>query len=552
MPDIKTPSRLEFLTVNGARNQIKKDLGLTDEAAFTHLVVSRMLDHLDLSDDEIIEAVIDQGGDCAIDAFYIDEESSENRPVVHLFNFKHKRSEKDKNEAFPTGEIQKMFKHVSDLFVETYDPLSPPTYVNKLLNEKMKHYIALTETGEKIPKFKLIFCSNAGLPNRHGLEAIDEFLKQHKKPGENFSIEALGVSEVARLIQEEKPSVSASIKLDGPYMITDEQESSARVLIGRLPSVDLAELRETCGKELFDKNIREFIGITTKNVNRDIADSAKGSNAPNFYLLNNGITIVCKKFAASPGRYSPTVKLEEMQIVNGGQTTNTIWELHRLGQLNKEASILIKIIESADEGLLEQIPATTNNQTKVTNRDLKSNDHCQKLIEAALADLGYFYEVRKNKYQNKPKKKRVDGMRAAQAHFAMKFKNPHFSKNKRAELFGDFYDLVFSEETLHPEEILAAFLVHRKVTELNRQAPKDSRRTFGLADYHIVALMPHYGVQNLEHASDEQMVEKAYKKIVSVIQKGIKEEQKKQGEEFDARRYFIRPSTVGELENLTS
>ena len=134
--------------------------------------------------------------------------------------------------------------------------------------------------------------------------------------------------------------------------------------------------------QLYEKNVRRFLGSRGK-VNKGVQQTLRDS-PENFGLFNNGITIVVEEFRTIDEHH---FELEEPFIVNGCQTTRTIWEVchQRLeaggtGQ-NPELDgwrarastgiVVTKIarVGSDGEALLQDITRYTNSQNAVREKD---------------------------------------------------------------------------------------------------------------------------------------------------------------------------------------
>lgn len=134
--------------------------------------------------------------------------------------------------------------------------------------------------------------------------------------------------------------------------------------------------------QLYEKNVRRFLGARGK-VNKAMQETLK--SAPDqFGLYNNGITIVVADFNASGGK---NFNLVEPYIVNGCQTTRTIWEVcharleaggtgsnPELEEWRKRANegvVVTKVVKVGNEGemLLEAITRYTNTQNAIREKD---------------------------------------------------------------------------------------------------------------------------------------------------------------------------------------
>lgn len=99
-------------------------------------------------------------------------------------------------------------------------------------------------------------------------------------------------------------------------------------LLGVVSLTDLFDfLKEYRGKtgnldQIYDKNVRKYLGL--KRINKGIADTLY-NNPEKFGLYNNGITIVAS--SRSMSHDTATVTLTDPYIVNGCQTTRTIWQV---------------------------------------------------------------------------------------------------------------------------------------------------------------------------------------------------------------------------------
>jgi hypothetical protein len=62
----------------------------------------------------------------------------------------------------------------------------------------------------------------------------------------------------------------------------------------------------------------------------------------------------------------PIVKVKNMQIADGRQTTSTLPLTQVVGQLTPDVRVLLRICETQDLDLQDKIVLTTNNQNKIT------------------------------------------------------------------------------------------------------------------------------------------------------------------------------------------
>lgn len=153
-------------------------------------------------------------------------------------------------------------------------------------------------------------------------------------------------------------------------------------------------------KYIFDWNVRDYEGDV--EVNREIEASLAAPDAPEFWWLNNGVTIVCSHATAQ----FKTFVLDDVQIVNGLQTSVTVYRYLSGATPDDPArrrSILVRVIVTNDYRTRDQVIRATNRQTHVPVASLRATDEIQRDLEQYFLSRDWFYERRKNYYRNQGK-----------------------------------------------------------------------------------------------------------------------------------------------------
>lgn len=230
---------------------------------------------------------------------------------------------------------------------------------------------------------------------------------------------------------------------------------------------------------LFDSNVRDFMGLN--RVNEDIKATLEDIDSPDFWWLNNGITIL----ATSASVIGKSIKLEDIQIVNGLQTTESIFRFFESGGKDPlKRSVLIKVIVSSDDDVRDTIIRATNNQTDVELASLHATDKIQRDIEDILERHGLYYERRKNHYANfgHPPSLLISPLYLASGYLSLILKLPNkASKLKSKFMRSDFsYNKVFSEiTTLKVWPVIAKILKKTdEVLEMNRPTGSSAGQRF--------------------------------------------------------------------------
>ncbi|QSB02648.1 AIPR family protein [Methylomonas sp. EFPC1] len=195
-----------------------------------------------------------------------------------------------------------------------------------------------------------------------------------------------------------------------------------------------------------------------------------------FWYLNNGITITCDSFSYPKGKRAPIVELQNIQIVNGGQTSNALFEASKMApEKIEDVLVLLRIIETKSQPVSLAIAESTNSQTPIKSRDLRSNDDIQKKLEEAFEGMELFYERKLNQHSDKPRNLRIDALSSGQAHLAYSLELPEVAKKDRGRIFSDLYDQVFTDDLLADELFCALKVLN--VIEAKKKALQTSIRS---------------------------------------------------------------------------
>ena len=150
--------------------------------------------------------------------------------------------------------------------------------------------------------------------------------------------------------------------------------------IGVISGELLARIYEAEGQDLIQKNVRSFLQATGK-VNKGIKASLV-SEPQMFMAYNNGISTVADGIdideSHSSGDVVTITEITGWQIVNGGQTTASIYNAYKsklpLDQVNVQ--IKLSVIKKKDqaEDIIHNISKYANSQNKINMSDFNAND----------------------------------------------------------------------------------------------------------------------------------------------------------------------------------
>ena len=445
------------------RDQAKEQLNINDDSrlkslAFVYLCVKTMLD---LDAEDSFDCLTEGGGDFGVDAIHLTEEV-DGEFFVTILQGKYSRK-LDGNSNFPANGIEDMINAIRHIF----DPRAELGAINSRLKVKVEAARSLIQDGY-IPRVRAIACNN-GLKwkEEDGQRAIDR-----AGFGDQVEWEYVNHDVLVSILQRIKP-VDETIRLTGKAVVEDMNFS--RVCIGRVPVTEIATLMKTHGDRLLERNIRRYLGLHGNRVNEGIRTTLLSNNPTNFYFFNNGLTLVCSDFAYNALQSSDfQVKVENLQIVNGGQTCMTIFKTLEQMQaegkpLPNDASVLVRIykLPKDNQDIVLQITHATNSQNPVDLKDLRSNDQKQKQLEASIKELGYNY--RRKRMDTPAKSADITSGTTAEAVLAVWRHAPHQAKFLTREHFGKLYERIFTPD-LNGAQVVIAVLLYR-IAENHRKRP---------------------------------------------------------------------------------
>jgi len=459
-------------------------------AAFLFIVMKTVLD---LTDEEVIDCLTDGYDDFGIDAIHIgDVEDGEF--TVTISQGKYNNSLQDAaGDMFPEVEgVLRVLPTVRHLF--NWQSNIP---ANSLLAPKIEEVRSMVRDGLN-PQLRVLLCNNGLKWSNAAQSAIDNDAPQL---GGFVSWEHVNHDVIFAIQQAQKP-VNERVTLVGEAII--EAFDFCRIMVGRVSVAEIAALFNRHGDRLLERNIRRFLGLQGNRVNGAIASTLNdAADRPNFYFYNNGITIVCTKFAHTGASQTKdfTVQIDGLQIINGGQTCKTIQDtLSKMGTLPQDigrVSVMVRIYELPDnaDGMVRNITYATNSQNPVDLRDLRSNDAKQRSLEAAVAQLGFTYH-RHRSDDSLRRRTSISSAKAAEAILAVWRMKPFSAKYHGRDHFDKLYDRIFSDALTGAQAVIATLIV-RIAEAKRRRPPANSPACLAYGSFFAAMLMGKYLLEEL-------------------------------------------------------
>jgi len=455
------------------RQQAAEELRISEASrlkslAFVYFCVKTVLD---LEDDDAFDCLTEGGGDFGVDAMHISEEY-DGEFTVSLFQAKYKK-DLEGNANFPEAGVECLINAIKYLF----NPTAKLEHINQRLLAKVEAARSLIRDGY-IPQVRALACNNGLQWNAAAQEAIER-----TGFGDQVTWEHVNHERLVKILQASKP-VKDTLQLSGKAIVEDMDFS--RVLVGKISVAEIATLIERHGERLLERNIRRYLGLQGNRVNEGIRHTLTSNEKNNFYFYNNGITLTCDSFsynALQDGNYQ--VRVENLQIINGGQTCMTISktlketkqvDLVDLFSQNAQAYVLLRLYQlpNDNDDLVQKITYAINSQNPVDLKDLRANDDRQQRLELDIQQLGFNY--RRKRSDSSARSTDITSGVAAEAVLSVWQEKPQQAKFFAREHFGKLYDSIFTDQLNGAQVVLAVQLY--RIAENRRKRPENNDPDF--------------------------------------------------------------------------
>lgn len=244
-------------------------------------------------------------------------------------------------------------------------------------------------------------------------------------------------------------------------------------------------------ESLFESNVRGYQRNTpvnremraTLNPDSSADERIKKRSEMNFWLLNNGVTII------SSGRFKPLpprqLSIEDPQIVNGLQTSREIFNYYKdkKDTLNNDVrSVLVKAIPINDDVQRDVIIKATNSQNTMSSASLRATEYIHYSIESLFKRFDLYYDRRKgfHKDQGIPAAKIVSVSELVQSLVATVLHKPNDARGRPGDYISKDkeYSKLFKKDALPLSTYLKCVKIIREIDSflLQKKVEKGHQR----------------------------------------------------------------------------
>lgn len=305
---------------------------------------------------------------------------------------------------FVKDENRKEYYETLDLFITFYkneydynitkdDYTKSLNQIKRFINYALKGYIDYIDKSHKELNELIKIIENQGNSfDRINVYFLINGFSSHEK--ENIDIKDIDIFvhtwDISRLFKiNESNSIHEPIEID--FKTFAENRKGLQCL--QVPNIDemydcylaivpgeiLAKLYKEFSNELLESNVRAFLGQAGK-FNKGIRDTIR-SKPQMFLPYNNGITATAENVTTEIiDNQLVITKLNDFQIVNGGQTTASLYHTQKKFKEADLSKIFVQmkltVIKDKEQKNIEvpNISRFANSQNKVSELDLSSNN----------------------------------------------------------------------------------------------------------------------------------------------------------------------------------
>ena len=504
---------------------------------FSRKLVTQWLD-LDETSDEIF--CCDGSGDGGIDIAYLqrgdtNDDGTEEGDRWYLVQSKY-------GSAFTgTGTLLKEAQKI----IDTLDGKRP--HLSSITKDVLDLLCTFRAKASDRDKLVIVFATEEPLNDAEKRAMEDIRAVGRNRLGPLFDVEAVSLETIYQRILESNTYIR--IPLKAQLVLSDEE-----LLVGSVKLTDLYEFLKTYRAatgdldQLYERNVRRFLGTRGK-VNKAIKETLE-KEPERFGLYNNGITFVTEAFKSlNNGAY----ELSDPYIVNGCQTTRTIWEIlfkkldsggtgtnpemERWNVRLEKGMVITKIVRVGIQGknLLTKITRYTNSQNAVREKDFIALDSDFKKWATQMEEkYNVFLEIQRGGWDSRKALQRQNPNIPQFNEWVNAFdllkvygagwlgeaglaygKNPPFLPN------GTIFKRIFNNTDDSPrfelDDLYVALLLHKSAIDyqFGRNAKKDTRRQTKYLFYMVAVELLKYVMITAKIEQTEHEVTQCLKKILT-------------------------------------
>ena len=280
------------------------------------------------------------------------------------------------------------------------------THLSEIANKLMERLGTFRQQHSERDRIILVFATDSPI-SESDRQALNEIRFMGRQQfGDVFDVEDISLQTIWEDRDTSQPP-DISLPISGNFV-----DPTPGIRVGTIPLTNLYHFltayRDKTGNldQLYEKNVRQFLGGRRK-VNKGIKNTLL-DNPELFGLYNNGITIVVSNYSM---KSDGSCVLFDPYVVNGCQTTKTIWEVlgprldaggtgrsKEVDEWRKrvDQGVVVTKIVKGDNAQIDDITRFTNRQNAVREQDfIALSDDFRSWASAIANRYGIFLEIQR-------------------------------------------------------------------------------------------------------------------------------------------------------------
>ena len=310
-----------------------------------------------------------------------------------------------------TQEIERRFRQAERLIQEC----SHPSFVNEIeeTSDGFKLVYSMSTNFQKIDRFRILLATNALFSGR-AKELANTEVANKTVSRQLFDLKRYAEIQSATTGFEPISIDANEYGYDGISALqtpSGNEDYEAHLLV--IPGEFLARVYDEYGARLLEQNVRTFLQLRGK-VNKGMNVTLK-ERPHMFFAYNNGLTATATSLAFSETNPNKIICFENLQIVNGGQTTASIhyaWLKDKVDLTDVAVQMKLSVVSPEQTGkIVPEISRFANTQNSVNNADFFANHPFHRRFQQlsqkvfsrkpqATFQTGWYYERSRGAYSN--------------------------------------------------------------------------------------------------------------------------------------------------------
>lgn len=334
--------------------------GLLKPQAFLEICCEELVDIGDLTNDYAVAEYIKTGVE--VHGYDYDEERKVLSLIVHQFY------QEDEIQTLTKTQIKTKFNRLKNFLKKCMLGLKNELEETSAAYE-MAYYINKYLENKQVEKIKFILISD-GKTTRNLSTIESEMI-------ENLPLEfrVIDIEYFYQTYMSKSSSGEVEVNTLLPALEIRDSSQAYKSYLSVISGDQLVEIYEKYGQKLFEQNVRTFLQFKGK-VNQGIKNTIE-HQPEMFFAYNNGITATASEVETD--NKGNIIKIQNLQIVNGGQTTSAIYASKKNLKKNvSDISVQMKLTvvlekEEDQSSFVSKISEYANTQNKVNKSDFFSN-----------------------------------------------------------------------------------------------------------------------------------------------------------------------------------